>query len=81
MKNRTRKLSVLLIAGIALAAVTAGCSHQASGGDSLAQQRANVMGSPAPPAVRAQIDAQMASQRAAQQAAQQAAATHRQPTQ
>jgi hypothetical protein len=52
--------------GLMVAAMTAGCSsHQDSGSDALAQQKANVMGAPAPAAVQAQIAADRAKQQAA----------------
>lgn len=65
---------VSLAAALALSALSMGCGHDSSSPDALAEQQKGVMGSPAPPEVRAQVDAQMAQQKAAQQAAQQAAA-------
>ncbi len=72
MTRRTYTLLMPVTTAIALTVLAAGCGHQAPAADTLAQQKASVMGSMAPPDVRAKINGQIAAQKAAQQAGQQA---------
>ena len=67
----TYRAAFAAITATTLAVLGAGCGHPASS-DALTQQKASVMGSPAPPEVQAQVAVQMQKQQAAQQAAQQA---------
>ncbi len=70
MPRNTDETALLFAAAVVLSALGAGCSHKDSS-TALDQQRSAVMGSAAPPEVRAQVQAQQAAQRAAQEFAQQ----------
>lgn len=61
-------LTARVVLCVGLAALVQGCSNQATGGDSLSQQKAGIMGAPAPSSMQAQIRAQAAQEQAAAQA-------------